>query len=678
MPELKEKPQMQKPKAKDSAILAPKQAAHMLAQKYRKQFDQRVSGEENETEYATNQTEQAATHTLDKISNGVQRLQIPQRKYRIKERTQAQQAPEPGQTDTVTPLQQLTAKKQYERLTAPKERQAAADQRIIPKERAITELKQRAYFKARSASIKPPLERLPEGRVTPRPTAGELRAMQTQSMINHRRRSVISTKQSQQAMVIKDTAQSMSQVQHSMLPSERPKTFRIGAIKEQKRASASTIKSRVNAIAKTKNHTKAVAAKIRPHTMQTTVKQMARKTRQQGQNQLTQHMVSQARKTAKAMFSIAKRAATAMTKAAAAFMLSLASMLGGGLLLVALVVVVVIAAVANSPFGIFFAAERNAPNTVSVAEAVATVNIAYNAKLEELQVGDYNSIEIHGQAADWTDVIAVFAVKLAGADVDGMDVATLDADRVNKLTDVFWDMTIITTEVEEIYHPGDPGWTERILHIYITPKTADDMRVEYHFTKYQNTALDELLADRAALASLTGSLTITNPDVSGVWDDLPKDITAERREAVRIALTLVGKVNYFWGGKSRAIGWDSRWGSLQKVWAAGNSTSGTYRPFGLDCSGYVDWIFNNSMRYIIGHGGGVRMQHRYCTNIPQSSAQPGDLAFYPDDSHIGIVVGRRADGKLMVAHCSSGQNNVVVTEFRASGFTVVGRPDVFD
>ena len=167
-------------------------------------------------------------------------------------------------------------------------------------------------------------------------------------------------------------------------------------------------------------------------------------------------------------------------------------------------------------------------------------------------------------------------------------------------------------------------------------------------------------------------------DVREVLAALPADLEQARRDTVQTALQLVGKVNYFWGGKSRAIGWDSRWGQLTKVWAAGSSTTGTYRPFGLDCSGFVDWTFNNSLGYIIGHGGGVIMQHRYCTDISQSAAQPGDLAFYPDDSHIGIIVGRNEAGKLLVCHCASGQNNVVITEFSVSGFTAVGRPDIFD
>ena len=81
--------------------------------------------------------------------------------------------------------------------------------------------------------------------------------------------------------------------------------------------------------------------------------------------------------------------------------------------------------------------------------------------------------------------------------------------------------------------------------------------------------------------------------------------------------------------------------------------------------------------YALARGGSATAQHSYCTLVSQTEAQPGDLAFYPDDSHVGIVVGRSGDGKLLVCHCSSGQNNVVVTEFAASGFTVLGRPDAF-
>ena len=342
---------------------------------------------------------------------------------------------------------------------------------------------------------------------------------------------------------------------------------------------------------------------------------------------------------------------------------------------------VLIAAIASSPFGIFFTSEPSAPETVSVSQAVAAVNVEYNAKLEALQAGGYDDIVIHGQGPDWAEVLAVFAVHTAGKDT-GVDVATLDQDRVDLLKAVFWDMTEITSKVETIDHPGgedSEGWTESILHITITPKTADEMRAVYAFTDEQNSALTELLSDQAALASLAGSLTITSADLLEVIRALPADLDQARKEAVETALSLVGKVGYFWGGKSLVIGWDSRWGTLREVTAAGSSTTGTYRPYGLDCSGMMDWIFYNITggEYILGRGGGATAQRSYCTPVSQADAQPGDLAFYPDDSHVGIVVGRREDGKLLICHCSSGQNNVVVTEFAASGFTTLGRPDIF-
>jgi cell wall-associated NlpC family hydrolase len=241
-------------------------------------------------------------------------------------------------------------------------------------------------------------------------------------------------------------------------------------------------------------------------------------------------------------------------------------------------------------------------------------------------------------------------------------------------------MTEITSWVETIDHSGgddDDGWTEYILHITITPKTADEMRTIYVFTKYQNEALDELLADRATLASLASSLTITNADAVQVLQSLPADLSQERKAVVQNALTLYGKVSYFWGGKSLVIGWDSRWGELRQVTAAGSSTTGTYRPYGLDCSGFVDWAFYNATggSYIIGHGGGATMQHSYCTDISWSDAQPGDLVFYPDNSHVGIICGRDEDGSLLVIHCASGANNVVITGTK--GFASVARPDYY-
>lgn len=283
---------------------------------------------------------------------------------------------------------------------------------------------------------------------------------------------------------------------------------------------------------------------------------------------------------------------------------------------------------------------------------------------------------IQGQAADWPEVLAVFAARYAGAD-DGVDVATLDPDRVEKLTAVFWDMTAISSWVETIDHPGgedSEGWTEYILHITISAKTADEMRTAYSFTEYQNSALDELLGGPAALSALAGSLSISNADARRCWTPCPRTCPRERRAVVETALTLYGKLTYFWGGSPWSWAGTAGGDNSPKSQPAGSSTTGTYRPYGLDCSGYVDWVFYNisAGEYVIGHGGGAHAQHTYCDPISWDEAQPGDLVFYPEDEHVGIVCGRDESGGLLVIHCASGANNMVITGI--SGFTSIGRP----
>ena len=355
---------------------------------------------------------------------------------------------------------------------------------------------------------------------------------------------------------------------------------------------------------------------------------------------------------------------------------------GGTVVLVLLLTVILVAAIVASPFGILFSNESREAGVVPISAAVAQVNYEYNERLEELQTADsYDSISVTGQSADWVEVLAVFAVKVAGSnDADAADVATMDADRIARLKAVFWDMTTIAHRIEVIHHPGsgdDNGWTERNLYITITAKTAEEMKTVYHFNRNQIAALDELLEQRDLLRELIEDVYSVSGDTAALIRNLPEDLSPEREAVVRTACSLVGKVNYFWGGKSLVLGWDSRWGELRQVTAAGSSTTGTYRPYGMDCSGFVDWVFYNATggQYVIGHGGGATMQHNYCTDISWSAAQPGDLVFYPDNSHVGIVGGRDANGELLIIHCASGYNNVVITGLE--GFTSIGRPQYY-
>ena len=86
---------------------------------------------------------------------------------------------------------------------------------------------------------------------------------------------------------------------------------------------------------------------------------------------------------------------------------------------------------------------------------------------------------------------------------------------------------------------------------------------------------------------------------------LPDELDPLRESIVLTAYQLLGKVTYFWGGKSLVLGWDSRWGTPTTVTAPGSGSTGKVLPFGLDCSGFVDWTFYNatSGAYLPGRGG---------------------------------------------------------------------------
>ena len=386
---------------------------------------------------------------------------------------------------------------------------------------------------------------------------------------------------------------------------------------------------------------------------------------------------------ARAAATAAKKLAEAAAKAVKELISALASLGGGTALFIVFSIVIVAGAFLASPLGILFADEQESDNTVPLATAIAEIQGEYHAELERLQNGDFASAQIVGQAPDWREVVAVFASKTAGA-ADGVDVFTLDEERVELLRQVFWDMCEITTATQTVDVPDsnpdddvDDSHTEIALTITITAKTAEQMRLIYAFTKYQNDALDVLLENLGSLNIPIGSLTISQEDAIALLENLPDDLDPARKAVVETAVQLVGRVSYFWGGKSLTLGWDDRWGVPTEVTAAGSGSTGTIRPFGLDCSGFVDWTFYNATNgsYYPGRGGGAATQHSYCTNISWSDAQPGDLVFYPDDSHVGIVGGKDADGNLLIVHCSGGANGVVITG--SAGFTTVARPDYF-
>ena len=408
-----------------------------------------------------------------------------------------------------------------------------------------------------------------------------------------------------------------------------------------------------------------------------TQKEITKKAAKQAAKQakdVAQKSAQAAKATAKAAVKITVKVAQMVAAATKAVVSALAALGGWAVLLVSLIIVIVVAAIAASPFGIFISDEAADNDSIPISAIVAECNMELSNKLDGIEdSAAADRSEIIGEQANWDLVLAVFATKIAGVEDDTVqDVVVITEDKKQKLKDVFWNMHEITSRTETVTN-GDTS--EKVVYITITTKTKDDMISKYNFTSKQQEALNTLLEQDEVLISATQSLAISDATAQDILKNLSDSLSAERKKVIKAACSLVGKVNYFWGGKSSAIGWDSEWGKLKTVSAEGSKTTGTKRPFGLDCSGFVTWSFINSGFSVNSIGHGTQGQIAKCSRISWSSAQAGDLAFYGDLSHVGIVAGKDAAGNILVIHCSSGGNNVVITT--NSGFGFAARPSCY-
>lgn len=268
---------------------------------------------------------------------------------------------------------------------------------------------------------------------------------------------------------------------------------------------------------------------------------------------------------------------------------------------------------------------------------------------------------------NWQDVLAVYILRMRGQ--TGKQEVVLNAGSKEELEKIFFFMNVRSGSIITKKLSKEVDLEAEICSLdvndYAELKNLDDEEKAV-LTKYTNEECKKLCT------IATAAKGFVRGEVSGEVSDA--------RAAIAVAAcSLVGKVGYFWGGKSYAIGWDSRWGDPATVTAGGSRSTGTTRGYGLDCSGFVCWAYYNGLG---GTDGGIgnhtTTQWNATEMIDSSEAKPGDLVFYApptagDQNHVGMVIGRNDDGSLIVVHCSSSQNGVVVGEAWSSGFKYVRR-----
>ena len=237
----------------------------------------------------------------------------------------------------------------------------------------------------------------------------------------------------------------------------------------------------------------------------------------------------------------------------------------------------------------------------------------------------------------------------------------------------------VTGTTEETYYEADgketvtPG-TETVKYIECTIHPFDNTVIATAFGIDLDAPYEQFgITYGEAIQKMATALKMTLYGNTGNGQAVPltdaeliafvdrQNCSAARKQVLTTALSLVGKVPYFWGGKS-GPGWNDEWNTPKLVTAAGSTTSGTIRPYGLDCSGFTDWTYKTALG--VSLYGGTQAQWDNSFAISAGELLPGDLGFLAESdgqgwNHVLIFAGYGEDGRRMWVHSSSGEGVVL-------------------
>ena len=192
-------------------------------------------------------------------------------------------------------------------------------------------------------------------------------------------------------------------------------------------------------------------------------------------------------------------------------------------------------------------------------------------------------------------------------------------------------------------------------------------------TTYGDVIHSRALALKKTLYGTAGNgSTVPLTDVELIAFLARQNCSETRKHIVKTGLSLVGKVPYFWGGKS-AAGWNDEWNTPKLVTAAGSTTTGTIRPFGLDCSGFSDWTYKTAVGVSLNGASWSQWDESYA--ITAEELLPGDLGFLMDDdgggwNHVLIFAGYGENGERMWVHSSGGEGVIFNTPSYEAGLAL--------
>ncbi len=310
--------------------------------------------------------------------------------------------------------------------------------------------------------------------------------------------------------------------------------------------------------------------------------------------------------------------------------------------------------------------------TLSIGETSASLAQDGDAPKVVFSYGESSAEE----CADALPYLAAALAVRTGKTADELLCETLSGGELTLLRTLFRSMQIFSctlTEKDiasgEADENGEPAFT-----------TEREVRITYSLTP---DALQNSL-DAAAYASYKKLLSGSEKEklvslCSGFgWAEngAGDPVSMLREDVVRLALAQQGKITYRWNGKYNRTGADKAWGFPQQ------DENGTIFTDGLDCSGFISWVFVNAAGTVAALpsvGEGTNGQLNACDRITLAEVQPGDLVFCSDGTaeseHIGIVTSVTSDGRVLMCHCS--EDGVTVDYADEYGMDTYLRPTAY-
>ena len=178
----------------------------------------------------------------------------------------------------------------------------------------------------------------------------------------------------------------------------------------------------------------------------------------------------------------------------------------------------------------------------------------------------------------------IWAMLVAGRSKEfAYDLANLAISESNYIIITVYDTEVTNTELDS--EGNEIETKENIVNMAVTK--ANTWLLEYEVdcnTKIGGKSESTVTTETDNTNESSEEIQPTQ-DYQFILDSLPENLSEQRKSIIRVALSAVGKIKYYWGGRASAPGFEgNNFGATVQDDKDGRTEKG------LDCSHFVDWV----------------------------------------------------------------------------------------